>query len=606
VHTLNEKPYKFVLVAIAKNEGKYIEEWVAYHKALGFDFFYIADNGSSDNTPEILQRLDDQGVVSYTKWDHSNGAQISWYREVISHYGNQCQYMAFFDIDEFLAEEAGTEALQEAERVLSSPTVGALVINWKIFGSAGFQREQPGLVLSRFRMASKDSRAVNKHIKTIVKPEAVQSLSLHSARLRDGFCHKTPDGSEAVFIDDDPKSGITETVCKGPLRINHYNIKSFEEFVRIKMTRGRANLGPDNIRPLKYFSGHDFNDDYQEPSLKRMKETKELMKGWGCVSSQGSGSDAGLFFVHIPKTAGTSFRFGARSAYGQARVWQDYGASNSETTPEVKQWVYDSPDLFNLHTALVDQRIKVFGGHVNADKYLNLFGLRNCVAFVREPMQRIVSEYKHFVRHHGYKGSLESFFRQESMRNRQSRFLSAAIPQAYGLLGITEQYLSALEMLNARYDVEIASLIKNVADKVGAAHDIAPQDLQEMARLNQQDIRLYRTALELFNQRLSLYKDGLPFVHGCIQQCSKERVLGWAWWEKSDLPVEVDVLINQTMTGRCVATELRPGLLRWGVPRFGQVGFKLPLKATVGDKITCRVAMTGQVLGECIVSEEVK
>ena len=37
------------IVAIAKNEELYLEEWVKYHFNLGFDKIFICDNNDLDN-----------------------------------------------------------------------------------------------------------------------------------------------------------------------------------------------------------------------------------------------------------------------------------------------------------------------------------------------------------------------------------------------------------------------------------------------------------------------------------------------------------------------------------------------------------------------------
>lgn len=38
--------YSVAIVAIARNEGEYINEWIEYHHALSFEHFYIFDNSS--------------------------------------------------------------------------------------------------------------------------------------------------------------------------------------------------------------------------------------------------------------------------------------------------------------------------------------------------------------------------------------------------------------------------------------------------------------------------------------------------------------------------------------------------------------------------------
>ena len=50
-----DKPKVFLsVVAIAKNEAPYIKEWIEYHKLVGVERFYFYDNGSTDNTREVL------------------------------------------------------------------------------------------------------------------------------------------------------------------------------------------------------------------------------------------------------------------------------------------------------------------------------------------------------------------------------------------------------------------------------------------------------------------------------------------------------------------------------------------------------------------------
>lgn len=49
--------------AIMKQEGRYLLEWVAWHKFLGFELI-VADNGGTDNQSDLLWRLQDAGMVT--------------------------------------------------------------------------------------------------------------------------------------------------------------------------------------------------------------------------------------------------------------------------------------------------------------------------------------------------------------------------------------------------------------------------------------------------------------------------------------------------------------------------------------------------------------
>ena len=51
--------------AIFKNEGPYVLEWVAFHRVLGIERFFIADNNSSDETTVLLAALARAGIVDH-------------------------------------------------------------------------------------------------------------------------------------------------------------------------------------------------------------------------------------------------------------------------------------------------------------------------------------------------------------------------------------------------------------------------------------------------------------------------------------------------------------------------------------------------------------
>lgn len=57
------------MLAIARDEGRYIEEWIAHHHGLGIGRFVIYDNDSSDG---MAQRLGGNprlaGIVEVVPW----------------------------------------------------------------------------------------------------------------------------------------------------------------------------------------------------------------------------------------------------------------------------------------------------------------------------------------------------------------------------------------------------------------------------------------------------------------------------------------------------------------------------------------------------------
>lgn len=306
-----------------------------------------------------------------------------------------------------------------------------------------------------------------------------------------------------------------------------------------------------------------------------------------------------IFFVHIPKTAGTSFRKAAESFLGSQNVLYDYSPSSEETSELVDRWVYKEKDLLGFYRALCKANVSFLSGHVNANKFVYLFGVRQTVTFVRDPVQRVVSEYQHFVRHHGYEGDFPSFYRKPQFANRQSKILQGVPLEAVGLLGLNEEYEDSLTILNYRYTLNVQSVDMNIGRKNKAtSYELPKEQLNELVDLNEQDIRLYHKAVHLFNQRKALFDDGKGYVHGAVQQMSDKSVSGWAWYEKGDASVDLDILVNGTYITTLDSKDLRPAFLRLGLPRLGYVGFHYDFETPLakGSIVEVVASETGQLL----------
>ncbi|MBR0260666.1 MAG: glycosyltransferase family 2 protein [Selenomonadaceae bacterium] len=49
--------YDLAIVAILKNEGRYLKEWLDYHLSAGVDHFYLYDNDSTDNQAGLAIKI---------------------------------------------------------------------------------------------------------------------------------------------------------------------------------------------------------------------------------------------------------------------------------------------------------------------------------------------------------------------------------------------------------------------------------------------------------------------------------------------------------------------------------------------------------------------
>ncbi len=304
-------------------------------------------------------------------------------------------------------------------------------------------------------------------------------------------------------------------------------------------------------------------------------------------------------FVHIPKTAGTSFRLGAEEYFGEAAIAFDYGPKAPRTSDICMKYCYgEIEDRWGFIHECDASKYKMVSGHFRAMKYAPGFGVPSMVTFVRDPIQRLCSEYKHFVRHLNYNGSFQDFYRRKDMCNKYTNLLSGVPVETIGFIGLTERYDESLEIFNRIFGTEIKTRKDNIGkSNQDDVHEISPEDLQAIRALNEQDLVLYEDILSIFDSRLNLHRRRLDFVYGRIAQANEKKIEGWAWSESQNEPVTVQIAVNGKVVKESVATEFRPNLCRLRVPRAGFVGWSANLQLKAGDNVECKVPGTDQVIG---------
>ncbi|MDL2319590.1 glycosyltransferase family 92 protein [Alistipes sp. OttesenSCG-928-B03] len=247
--------YKLTLCAAAKNEAPYLAEWIEYHKMMGVERFYIYDNESDDNTKEVLQAYIDSGLVEY-RFMPGKKMQLAIYEDCLERHRFDSQWIAFIDIDEFIVpfkHTTITDFLKEYE------DFSAVQINWLCYGSAGQRERTPGLVIERFRDHAAEDDPQNRRVKSIVQPARVVNFSGAHECVR--LTGKTVD----------PHKKTVNKICKelppaglDIIRVNHYAVKSYEEF-QAKKARGRARFA--GVRDDSYFTNFDLNDVKDDPAM---------------------------------------------------------------------------------------------------------------------------------------------------------------------------------------------------------------------------------------------------------------------------------------------------------------------------------------------------
>ena len=248
--------YNLAIVTQIKNEGQYLKEWIEYHRIVGVDKFILYDNGSDDNTKEVLQPYIASGIVDYTILSASNDKQqYKSHNNGIKNWKNKVKYIGIIDADEYIVpvqHDTILHVLDEIEseiKIKKKPFVG-LVIKWVMFGFNGHYNKPDGLITENFTK----SDGIHRLYKTIVNPRMVLYYRTHSG---DYLLNR-------LAVDEYGKD-ITETVeasdaTINKIRINHYWTKSYEELL-LKYSKGCPNHEKRSSRIPNYNPAFLSRDD---------------------------------------------------------------------------------------------------------------------------------------------------------------------------------------------------------------------------------------------------------------------------------------------------------------------------------------------------------
>lgn len=233
--------YNLAVVAIMKNEGAYLQEWIEFHKLIGVEKFYLYDNESNDKTHKILEPYIKNGVIDYTFWPGQK-MQLPAYTDCIEKHKNETKWLAVIDLDEYMVPTHDDTMLPILNA--QADNVAQIIIPWVIFGSNGHIEAPDGLVLENYTKRARHSWLY----KAIVNPRLVFHMSCHEHDV----------------------AGRTVCLPTSKARIHHYHCKSWAEYKK-KAARGDAWDGLD-AGAKKYqrecFDRHDLNDVVDTTALR--------------------------------------------------------------------------------------------------------------------------------------------------------------------------------------------------------------------------------------------------------------------------------------------------------------------------------------------------
>ncbi|MEA1953749.1 MAG: sulfotransferase family 2 domain-containing protein [Campylobacterota bacterium] len=281
-----------------------------------------------------------------------------------------------------------------------------------------------------------------------------------------------------------------------------------------------------------------------------------------------------ILFVHIPKTAGTSFRLAAKKEFSKENTFYDYSPSSTETSRYILDYVYEKQDMYKLSQKFKQHNKLFLSGHFHAGKYMPLFETLNVVTFVRNPVDQVLSHYKHYVKNNNYKKDIITFIKENRFKNIQSKMLGGRALELYGFIGLTEEYNKSIELINSYYGLNLEVLTLNTAvenKKLDELFTIETIDL--IKKENKKDIELYEKAKQIFNKKYKCFTNKQPYTYGLIQELTNENIRGIAFQKESKKPIEIEIYNEDKLLTSISCTKYRQGIASYSLTRKGFVGF---------------------------------
>lgn len=223
---------KPVIFCIGKLEHDYIEEFVRYHIALGFDWIYIYDNEDQPTYEKLLEKYSNNIKVI-----HFNGSCMQY--PALQHfvknfmYNDNITHVANIDVDEFIVLKSHANIKEFISQYIVGDCAG-IGMNWRFFGSNNLTEKTNEPQTIRFTMCQTNGDI---HIKTLFDIKYFQNYNtMHDITTKKDYYIKSTGGK---IIDGPFNNNIDLSV----IQLNHYKCKTLPEFQYIR-TRGQSDFIP--------------------------------------------------------------------------------------------------------------------------------------------------------------------------------------------------------------------------------------------------------------------------------------------------------------------------------------------------------------------------
>ena len=241
-------PERILFISTVKNEGPYLLEWLAYHRAIGFTDFLIYTNDCEDGSDLLLDRLAQAGLVVHERNDVlKRGPHKSALKYARQHRAFAAADWVFVgDADEFLNIRAGDG--QISDLVASAKTADIIPVTWRMFSHNGHIALTDGVLqeMTDAEPVALEAGKPGRFVKTLFRPrQDIERLGIHGPVYEEGVTPAFGSDWARAHPDADPMRPEAD-FGYDIAQVNHYAVRSVEAFL-LKRDRGRANHVNDTL-----------------------------------------------------------------------------------------------------------------------------------------------------------------------------------------------------------------------------------------------------------------------------------------------------------------------------------------------------------------------
>jgi len=285
VDTRAEDRGRRAIVTTMKNEGPFILEWLAYHRAIGIDDVLVYTNDCSDGSDSMLQLLERKGYVHHRDNPYREFRCKPQHAALRAADGEalirQAAWVTCIDVDEYINIKTGDGTLDALFAAV--PEANMIAMTWRLFGNGDMHRFEDRPVTEQFRHCAPEfSRKPHQAwgFKTLFRNIGLfKKLGVHRPKgLQPQLWEEVNwvNGSGQPLPRDMYRNAWRSTASTygyDLVQLNHYAVRSAESFL-VKRDRGRVNH-VDREQGLAYWfrmNNNAVTDVSIQRNLPRMKE----------------------------------------------------------------------------------------------------------------------------------------------------------------------------------------------------------------------------------------------------------------------------------------------------------------------------------------------